>query len=191
MSPAEVLRKIVAALDSANIAYMLTGSFASSAYGALRSTMDLDVVIAADRDQVKHFVGLLSESEYYVDVDAALRASDHESMFNVIDLASNWKIDLIFRKSRPFSQEEFRRRQLMNVDGIPVFVASAEDVVIAKLEWSRLAQSERQIEDVAAILRLQLDRLDQSYLRHWVDKLNVEREWQKAKAAAQIPNSST
>lgn len=91
------MRKIAAVLDSASIAYMLTGSFASSAYGALRSTMDIDVVIAADRDQVKRFVGFLPESEYYVDVDAALRASDHESMFNVIDLASTWKIDLIFR----------------------------------------------------------------------------------------------
>ena len=78
----------------------------------------------------------------------------------------------------------------MNVDGMPVFVASVEDVVIAKLEWSRLAQSERQIEDVAAILRLQWDRLDQNYLRHWIDELNVETEWQKAKAAAQITNSS-
>ena len=127
-----------------------------------------------------------TESKYYLDVDAALRASDALSMFNVIDLASNWKIDFIFRKSRAFSQEEFTRRQLVNVDGIPVFVASAEDVVIAKLEWSRLAESQRQIEDVAAVLKLQWDALDQDYLEHWIDKMNLKREWQKAKTAAKI-----
>ena len=39
----------------------------------------------------------------------------------------------------------------MNLHDIALFVASAEDVIIAKLEWSKMAQSQRQIEDVAAI----------------------------------------
>jgi len=82
-------------------------------------------------------------------LDAALEAHTRQSLFNVIDLATGWKIDLIIRKSRAFSQEEFGRRQLVNVQGLPLFVASAEDVVIAKLEWSKLAESQRQIEDVA------------------------------------------
>lgn len=186
MNPSEVLRKITVALDRAGIPYMLTGSFASAMYGALRSTMDIDIVIAAGRHQVKRLVQLLPENEYYVELDSALTAYDHESMFNVIDLADNWKVDLIFRKSRAFSQEEFRRRQLMNVDAISVFVASAEDIVLAKLEWSRLAGSQRQIEDAAAILRLQWGRLDQNYLERWIAELNVQREWQQAKSAARI-----
>jgi hypothetical protein len=159
MNPSDVLRRITAALDRAGVPYMLTGSFASSLYGALRSTMDIDMVIAASRDQVERLVQLLPESEYYVELESALRAHDHESMFNVIDLANNWKVDLIFRKSRAFSQEEFRRRHLMNVDSTPVFAASAEDIVLAKLEWSKLAESQRQLEDVAAILRVQWTRL--------------------------------
>jgi hypothetical protein len=101
-------------------------------------------------------------------------------------LANNWKVDLIFRKSRGFSQEEFRRRRSMNVEGIPVSVASAEDVVLAKLEWSKLAGSQRQIEDVAAILRLQWSRLDQNYLERWIAELNVQREWEQAKSAARL-----
>jgi len=186
MNPSEVLRKITAALDHAGIAYMLTGSLASAMYGALRSTMDIDIVIAAGRDEVKRLVQLLPEREYYVEVDSALTAHDHESMFNVVDLANNWKVDLIFRKSRGFSQEEFRRRRSMNVEGIPVFVASAEDVVLAKIEWSKLAGSQRQIEDVAAILRLQWSRLDQNYLERWIAELNVQREWEQAKSAARL-----
>jgi len=39
----------------------------------------------------------------------------------VIDLASGWKIDLIIRKLRPFSEEEFRRRQQVNLDGTLFF----------------------------------------------------------------------
>jgi len=75
-------------------------------------------------------------------------------LFNVIDLASGWKIDLIIRKSRAFSQEEFHRRQRVDLQTLSLYVASAEDVVVAKLEWSKLAQSQRQIEDVAGILRV-------------------------------------
>jgi hypothetical protein len=75
-------------------------------------------------------------------LDAALEAHTRP-LFNVIDLATGWKIDLIIRKSRAFSQEEFGRRQLVSVQGLPLYVASAEDVVIAKLEWSKLAQSQR------------------------------------------------
>ena len=76
---------------------MLTGSLASAMYGALRSTMDIDIVIAAGRDEVKRLVQLLPEREYYIEVDSALTAHEHESMFNVIDLANNWTVDLIFR----------------------------------------------------------------------------------------------
>jgi 23S rRNA A1618 N6-methylase RlmF len=91
-------------------------------------------------------------------------------LFNVIDLAAGWKIDLIIRKSRAFSQQEFGRRQLVSVQGVPLFVASAEDVVIAKLEWAKLAQSQRQIEDVAAILRLRRESLEWPYLEKWISE---------------------
>jgi hypothetical protein len=68
---------------------------------------DIDMVIAAKPDQIRAFVDSLPASEYYADLDAALEAHKRESLFNVIDLASGWKIDLIIRKSRAFSQEEF------------------------------------------------------------------------------------
>ena len=78
----------------------------------------------------------------------------------MIDLTTGWKIDLIIRKSRAFSQEEFRRRQRVILQDLPLYVASAEDVVVSKLEWSKLAQSQRHIEDVAGILRMRWESLD-------------------------------
>lgn len=165
---------------------MLTGSFASAYYGAPRSTQDIDIVIEATAVQLQTFVKFLPSGEYYADLDAALEARRRESLFNVIDLATGWKIDLIIRKSRAFSQEEFSRRQLVSVQGLPLFVASAEDVVIAKLEWSKLAQSQRQIEDVAAILRLRWESLDRRYLEKWIPELNLNEEWLNAKRVAEI-----
>ena len=182
MSAPDVFQRITAALDQSGIAYMLTGSFASAYYGAPRSTQDIDLVIEASPAQLETFVRRLPSEEYYADLDAALEARKRESLFNVIDLSTGWKIDLIMRKSRAFSQEEFRRRKQVSLQGLTLFVASAEDVILAKLEWSKLAQSHRQVEDVAAILNVQSNSLDGSYLERWIRGLDLEKEWLAARS---------
>jgi hypothetical protein len=53
---------------------------------------------------------------YYVDADTAREALQRRSQFNVIDMGTAWKADLIIRKARAFSVEEFARRQ-SGVDG--------------------------------------------------------------------------
>lgn len=58
-------------------------------------------------------------------------------MFNVVDHASGWKIEFIVRKERAFSREEFARRRVVEMFGVAVHVASPEDTVVAKLEWSK------------------------------------------------------
>ena len=186
MSVTEVFQRITAALDHAGIAYMLSGSFASAYYGAPRSTQDIDLVIAATPAQLKTFIDNLPSDEYYADLNAALEAHQRQSLFNVIDLATGWKIDLIFRKSRVFSQEEFQRRQLVAMSDIPLFVASVEDAIVSKLEWAKLAQSRRHIEDVAGILKLRRESLDRSYLEKWILDLGLETEWSDARRTAGI-----
>jgi hypothetical protein len=188
MSFLEVLQRVTAALDRAGIAYMLTGSFASVYYGSPRSTQDIDLVIAANPTQLRAFIGGLPSGEYYTDLDAALEAHKRMSLFNIIDLKSGWKIDLIIRKTRPFSQAEFGRRQLLGMQGIPLFITSAEDVILSKLEWSKLAQSQRQIEDAAGILRIRADSLDRSYLDNWVRELGLTKEWSDAQRMAKVPD---
>ena len=139
----EVWQRIPLVLDRAGVAYMLAGSFASAYHGSLRSTQDIDLVIAATPQQLQTLIQGLPSGEYYADLDAALEAFKHETMFNVIDLRTGWKIDMIIRKSRAFSQEEFGRRQRLSLQGISFSVASAEDVILSKLEWSKLSQPQR------------------------------------------------
>jgi hypothetical protein len=181
------LARITAALEQTGIEYMLTGSFASTYYGAIRSTQDIDFVVAANPDQLRAFVGLLPKSDYYVDLGAALEAHRNESMFNIVDSATGAKIDLIMRKSRPFSREEFRRRVLADVEGMTLSVATAEDIVIAKLEWANLSESERQIEDVARVLRVQSSRLDRVYIEKWIRELGLTSEWTQAISLEESP----
>ena len=105
-------------------------------------------------------------------------------MFNVVDKTTGWKIDLIMRRSRAYSAEEFGRRRSAQVQGIPLFIASAEDVVISKLEWATLGESQRQLEDVASVLRMRWDSLDHIYLQKWIAGLGLQTSWNEAQRLA-------
>ena len=177
-----VLSRIVQALQSAGVPYMLTGSFASSLHGAPRVTHDVDIVIAPTLGSLHKLLGHFPEDAYYVSKDAALQAYGAEGMFNVVDFDTGWKIDFIVRKSRPFSQEEFERRHTATIESTNVVVASAEDVIVAKLEWAKLSESERQLRDAASILSTRRTDLDVTYIETWVERLGLDDQWSKAKA---------
>jgi len=180
LSTEDIFRRVVEALERAGIPYMLTGSFASSFHGTPRATQDIDLVIAPTAEQLRRLVRLFPETDYYISEEAALDALGRQGQFNVIDLATGWKIDLIIRKDRAFSRAEFDRRMAAEVFGLRLFIASPEDVVLAKLEWAKAGQSHRQLEDAAGILRARADDLDRPYLERWVAELSLQDEWARA-----------
>lgn len=162
---------MVRRLDDAGIPHMLAGSLAGSFHGEPRSTQDIDLVIDPDTATLERFAASWPRPRYYVgDADTALA---NRSQFNVIDTATGWKVDLIIRRDRPFSRTEFDRRRPAAVLGVTTHVASAEDTVLAKLEWARDGGSERQLRDVVAILRTSGAGLDEEYLEGWAHVLGV------------------
>lgn len=184
MNPADLFRRLSAILSHADIPYMLTGSFAGTVYGLGRGSQDVDFIIAADEEQVRKLLSLLPENEFYSEPNAALEACRRKSMFNLIDNITGLKIDFIFRKMRPFSEEEFRRRRSAPVMGVQLFIAAPEDLIIAKLEWAKMGASLRQIEDVAGILKVRGDELDLAYLKDWIDQLGLTEQWDSARKLA-------
>jgi hypothetical protein len=177
-----LLERLVEMLDTAGVPFMIAGSFASTAHGLPRTTQDLDVVIDPhDIDALDALVRAMPPAEYYVDADTARDAFRRRSMFNVVDNASGWKIDFILRKNREFSRDEFSRRMPLHLLGVPVFVASPEDTIIAKLEWSQSSGgSERQRRDVAGILATMGSALDRAHVERWVREMGLEEEWEQA-----------
>lgn len=165
---------------------MLTGSFASSLHGLTRATQDIDLVIAPTERQLRDLVGNLPPEVYYVDLEAALDALRQRTQFNVVDLDTGWKIDLIVRRDRPFSVQEFERRRVIDFAGIRLAVATAEDIILAKLEWAAMGSSQRQIEDVAGILQLRYREIDRKYVDDWVTRLELAEAWELAKRHAGI-----
>jgi hypothetical protein len=171
----EVSAEAIQKLSAAGIDYMIVGSHAMFLYGEPRATQDIDIVIEATFEQVEAFASLLNEDQY-VSLDAARSAVERKSMFNVIDTTSGWKIDLILRKSRAYDEEAFRRRRKAPLLGQDVWVLSAEDAILSKLEWARKGDSERQLRDAESIAVIQWDNLDLAYLRRWAGELRVTQQ---------------
>ncbi len=180
MSLQELLRWVVGALHSNGIPHMLTGSTAAGWHGAPRSTLDVDLVIDPTREQLDRLLASLHRPGMYVPDAAAHEALAQQGMFNVIDTQTGFKADLILCKSRPFSRTEFLRRMPIELNGIPTFVATLEDVVVAKLEWARLGSSSRQLDDVAALLEIAGAELDREHIATWTAQLGLTAEWDAA-----------
>lgn len=179
----EFLKTLVEALQDHGIPYMLSGSICSSLHGHPRATNDADIIIDPDSERLLRFVDDMA-AEYYVSKPAALQALEKRSMFNVIHVKAGWKADLIIKKKRPFSRQEFDRKQIANVMGMRMFVVSPEDSILSKLEWSKGRDSQVQSTDTLGIIVTQGDMLDYGYLREWADKLNVLEELERLIARA-------
>jgi hypothetical protein len=176
----EALVEVVRALEGEGIPHMVTGSVASSYHGRPRSTHDADIVIDPSRGQLDALVGILHDRGFYVDADRAHDALLRRLQFNAIETRSAFKIDLIFRKDRPFSHEELGRRQVAELSpGVRVSLASPEDTILSKLEWANKAgRSEKQIDDAAGVLAVN-PGLDRRYVEKWAGELGVLDLWRE------------
>jgi len=172
------LGRLIGALDQAGVPHMLAGSFASSVHGAPRTTRDIDLVIAPTLESLERLLTLLAGEDFYFDVSVAREEFARRGQFNVIDSATAWKADLIFRRARAFSRAEFERRTPVTVLGVGLFVATAEDTILAKLEWANMSQSEQQLRDIREVVETQAEALDRSHIDSWLDELGVRDLWE-------------
>jgi len=186
LSAQAVFERLRAALESSGVRYFVTGSFASSAHGVPRSTNDIDIVIAPTPQQLDALLDQFPESEFGSSREDAFDALRQRSQFNVMDYGSHWKIDFILRQSTPFDASRFARRELVDIAGVRLYAASAEDVLITKLWWAKLGESERQIIDAAGIIRVQAAKLDSGYVEKWVSVLDLDQQWKAARANAVV-----
>jgi len=176
----EVLGRVVAMLDRLAIPYMVTGSVATSYHGRPRATHDADIVIDPTPAELDALVHALDANGFYVSAEGARDALRDRRLFNVIEMRRATKVDVIPRKLRPFSVEEFSRRQRVNLAfASSVAIVTAEDAILSKLEWARMAgDSERHLRDAAGVLELN-PAVDREYLARWATELGVADLWQR------------
>ncbi|HBJ85681.1 MAG TPA: hypothetical protein DDZ88_17755 [Verrucomicrobiales bacterium] len=165
----EILRDLIARLESAGIDYMLTGSMALNCYAQPRMTRDLDLVVAFYLKDAARIAGVLG-TDYYVSPEAAREAVLSQSSFNAIHEQTLVKADFMIRKREEYRLAEFARRQRLCIADFEAWVVSKEDLILSKLDWARESLSERQLSDVQNLLAT---GCDMDYLRTWSARLNL------------------
>lgn len=168
---------VIEALEALDVPYLIGGSLASAIHGVARATVDTDLVADLRSEHAERLAQALSGA-FYVDAEALRDAIRRHSGFNVIHLETMFKVDVFVLKERPFDHAQFQRRRAEIISTDPertAYVATAEDTVLAKLEWYRQGGevSERQWRDVLGVLQVQAERLDVVYLRRWAASLGV------------------
>ena len=173
----DALSPVVAAFRALGVRHFVGGSVASSFHGATRTTMDVDVVCELTEEQIPSFVELFDHS-FYISEPTVRDAVRRKSCFNLIHMPTSFKVDVFVSRGRPFDTESIQRataERLGESRTVDVPIASAEDVIISKLEWYRLTDetSERQWDDVSRLVRLLGDAADIDYLNRAARSVGV------------------
>ena len=171
------LAPVAQAFEQLAIRFYVGGSVASSYYGAMRTTFDVDLVADLEDEHVADFLRLLGAA-YYASEPAIREAVRQRSSFNLVHFESSFKVDVFPNRRRPFDKRALARAQPGNLGGASGFevpIASPEDSIISKLEWYRMGAevSERQWNDVAILMKLLGDSVDVPYLRSSAAELGV------------------
>lgn len=192
--PALALKRILGVLQGLGIRYCLGGSVASAIHGVARPTLDVDLVVDLGPETALLFATEL-KSEFYLDEDQILEALRRGRAFNLIHLESSYKFDFFPIGDAEWPAEQLSRgskaiANLFGEEALEFVVASAEDVVIAKLQWYRAGgcSSERQWGDLRGVVAARGPRLDLAYLRRWATRLQVSDLLEKLLAESASEN---
>ena len=175
--PILVTLQVVEALERLKLSYIIGGSLATAVHGVARATMDVDLLVEIEAEQVATLAHQLGD-EFFADIPMMENSIRRGMSFNLIHKESMFKVDIFPKSPRPFDQSQLERRisLLLAIDPERyAYIASPEDNILAKLDWYRKGGevSDRQWQDVINVIRIQGDQLDLNYLQKWASQLGV------------------
>jgi hypothetical protein len=173
----DVLADFTERLEKLGVDYMLVGSMALVHYAIPRSTVDIDIVINVSPENIEKFIAEF-ENDYYIPSNRAREAVSRKGMFNLLNQQTILKIDCVVLKETEFDQNAFSRRQKVQyTSDFQIWIIRKEDLILSKLNWAKNTKSERQLLDVASVIR---NGYDKTYVESWATKLGVEALLEKS-----------
>jgi hypothetical protein len=160
------------ALATMGVPFMVSGSLASNFYGVPRATQDADLVLDLKRLPID---ALAERLEDRFDVE---RQGGFESVTGSLRLVMRartfpFDVELFGLTEDRHDVARFARRQFVSVLERTVALPTAEDVIINKLRWFKLARRRKDFEDARNVIAVQRSTLDRPYLRQWCEELDL------------------
>lgn len=181
MQDPDFIALFVAPLESAGIAYMITGSVASSIYGEPRTTLDIDLVVLLEQTQIHQLPALFPEEDFYlppVDVIAIESRRESRGHFNIIHQHTGLKADIYLSRNHPFLPWSLAHTRRVPTPACEITVAPPEYVILHKLEFFRESGHLRHLRDIAGMIEQQ--ELDHEFLDPAINALHLKSEWAAA-----------
>lgn len=100
--------------------------------------------------------------------------------FNVLDIETSLRADMYCLGDDTLGTWAMERRRCLQVVDADIWIAPIEYVIVKKLEYYRMAGSDRHLDDIAAMRRISGETIDAAVLASWIDRLGLEPEWQLA-----------
>jgi hypothetical protein len=162
----DVATRALDAIVAAGIPFMVTGSFARNLYALPRSTKDIDFVVEAPEFSPASIARHLG-ADFQMDDQVYFETITGTTRYVIRHRHSPFVIEFFLLSDDAHDRERFGRRRQVQILGRPVFVATPEDVVIAKLRWSDRGRRPKDRQDARDVIALQTNRLNWPYVRHW------------------------
>lgn len=170
METENLLTKVTKELENLKIPYLVTGGIAVAVWGRVRSTLDIDIVIEIEENKILPLIKALRKISPagYADEEMAKDALRKEMEFNFVDPETGLKVDFWIRKNNKFSEKEFIRKVPRKVNGQEIYFISPEDLVLRKLQWYKMSEISKHLEDAESVLKTSNPDLD--YIKNWSEK---------------------
>lgn len=167
-------------LEAHDIPCMVVGSVASTVWGEPRSTLDIDLVIAAKPEDAERIAAIFCEPRYYAPPVAVMRreiARGGRGTFNLIDTATGLKADIYPGADDPVNAWGMARRAPVETEAGTIFIAPVSCVIAGKLRYYALSKQDKHLRDIRGMLRLSLADIDQSFVAEVARQHGVTQAW--------------
>jgi hypothetical protein len=142
----------MSSLNKNNVEYLLLGGWAVGIYGAPRVTVDMDVFIAVDDDNIGKLLKALYEfgaptvpKEHFMEIGRIFRMGRSPMRIEIINQASGIEFKTCYA-----------RRKVISVDGLEISIISEDDLMKNKAAAGR----EKDIADLRNLEGIKRQKLD-------------------------------
>jgi len=170
----EALKQAVKAAGKLKIDYCLFGGLAMQAYKRIRATMDVDLMVAVDKDRIPDLIFQLESEGLKFDRKRGIVKISGFDLLRFIYTDKRYMLEIfvdIAAANTNFQKQILSRKQRLDFFGIKINIASCEDLILLKVLSGRPIDKL----DAQVLIQENLKYIDKSYLTSQARELGTDR----------------